>query len=337
MHLITMAHLGEAQSVIQQFKLERITPELFKNEEIVLLLTGEGPFEAATKTALTLSKFLFEEVINIGIAGTLNDHKIGEILPVRSLYLINDLKPAFKTFQGSSLGVDCLTSFERILDPEKAQTLKGVGHLVDREAWGVAMAAKTAGIPFKCYKVVSDIAGTLNACELIKENSREFSEKISYFLKNLLAIPEGNEAEEERINLSGFYFTFTSTHQFKGLLKKLSIKEEQDEESILNTLPLKELRMLEVSPKERAKKLIEDMEKRLDPFKSRLKDEREKLQKSFNQHEFRIDIDPLWEKSKLTISFEAGNDLELQKKAEALKSLSLKSFTSIMNGDIHVE
>ena len=336
MHLITMAHLGEAQSVIQHFKLERITPELFKNEEMVLLLTGEGPFEAATKTALTLPKFPFQEVINIGIAGTFKDHNIGDIVPVRTLYLVNDLKPAFKSFKAMSEGADCLTSFERILDPEKAQILKGIGHIVDREAWGVAMAAKTANIPFKCYKLISDMAGTLNACELIKENSQEFSDKIADFLKVLVGKSLESQTEE-KMNIPGLHFTFTSNHQFKNLLKKLSIKEDQDHECIFNSLPLNELRALELSPKERTKRLIEMMEKRLDPFKVRLQEEKERLQKEFNQYEFKIDIDPHWEKSKLTISFEAGSDEDLQKKAEALKSLSLHSFNQIMNGKIHVE
>ncbi|GEM_PF-1306004 len=336
MHLITMAHLGEAQSVIQQLKLERMTPELFKNEEIVLLLTGEGPFEAATKTALILSKYPFSEIINIGIAGTLKDYNIGEILPIRTLYLVNDLKPAFKSFKAGSEGVDCLTSFERILSPEKAQMLKGLGHLVDREAWGVAMAAKTGGIPFKCYKMISDTAGTLSACELVKENAQEFSDKIAEFLKTIVSTSQTNEPEE-KMALPGFHFTFTSSHQFKNLLKKLSLKENQESAKVINSLPLTELRLLEVSPKEKTRKLIEVMEKRLNPFKAILQDEKDKLQKSFAQHDFRIDIDPLWEKSKLTVSFEAGNDEELQMKALAFKTLSLQSFTKLMNGEIHVE
>lgn len=336
MHLITMAHLGEAQSVIQQFKLDKITPDLFKNEELVLLLTGEGPFEAATKTALILSQYPFQEIINIGIAGSLKDHLIGEILPVRTLYLVNDLKPSFKTFQASNEGADCLTSFERILDGNKAQILRGLGHMVDREAWGVAMAAKTANIPFKCFKLISDVAGTLNACELIKENAQEFSDKIAEFLKTILSAPQENHIDE-KVVLPGFYFTFTSSHQFNNLLKKLSIKEELDHEELLKTLPLETLRSLEISPKERAKKLIEIMEQRLDPFKEKLHEVKRDLQKSFAEHHFKIDIDPLWEKPRLTISFEAGNDLEVQKKAEALKSLSLQSFTKIMNGETHVE
>lgn len=176
MHLITMAHPGEALGVIEKFNLKRVTADLFSGENLMLLLTGEGPMEAAIKTALLLPKHPFTEVINLGIAGTLSDEfKVGEIHEVRSLYLVQDLKPSFKTFQASERGLDCLTSFERILDPDKSLRLKGIGTLVDREAWGIVMTAKAHGIKFSSYKIISDVAGSLSACELVKENAPVFS------------------------------------------------------------------------------------------------------------------------------------------------------------------
>ena len=176
MHLITMAHLGEAQGVIDLFNLKRVTPQVFEGELLVCLITGEGPFEAATLTASQLGQKKFTSVINLGIAGSMSeDLSIGSIHPVRSVYLVIDGKPQFKSFKSFESGLDCVTSFERILNKDKALPLTGLGSLVDREAWGVATAAKSAGIPFQSYKLISDMAGTLGACEVAREKSDEWS------------------------------------------------------------------------------------------------------------------------------------------------------------------
>ena len=336
MHLITMAHLGEAQGVIEKFHLQKVRPDLFKNEEIVLLLTGEGPIEAVTKTALTLPLYPFQEVINLGVAGSLKNHAIGEIHPVRSLYLVQDLKPGFKSFQVFTDGLDCLTSFERILEFEKAEKLRGLGQLVDREAWGVAMAAKTAGVPFKAFKIISDLAGTIDACEIIKENAYEFSEKLSDHLEMYFA-STNQKIQATKKMLPGFHFTFSTEHLFKALLQKLSIKEQRSEDEILESLPAETLREQKLTPKERSKRLLEEMENRVDPLKAKLLQQKLTLQKSFKRKGLTITTDPQWENPKAIISFEAGTDQELQEKIEALKSVSLASLAKIMNGDFSVE
>lgn len=336
MHLITMAHLGEAQGVIEKFHLQKVRPDLFKNEEMVLLLTGEGPIEAVTKTALILPLYPFQEVLNLGVAGSLKNHGIGEIYPIRSIYLVQDLKPGFKSFQVFTEGLDCLTSFERILDFEKAAKLRGLGELVDREAWGVAMAAKTAGIPFKAFKIISDVAGTIDACEIIKEKAHEFSEKLSDHLEIYLA-SINQKIQVAKKTLPGFHFTFSTEHQFKTLLQKLSIKEQRSEEEIIVSLNTQTLREQKLSPKERSRRLLDEMENRLDPLKAKLSQQKLLLQESFKEKGLTIVTDSQWENPKAIISFEAGTNLELQEKIEALKSMSLDSFTKIMNGDFSVE
>lgn len=335
MHLITMAYLGEAQGVIEKFKLTKIKPDLFKNEEMVLLITGEGPFEAATKTALEIPQHKITSIINLGIAGSLSEElRPFDFVPVRTIYLVQDLKPQFKTFQSEDKGVDCLTSFERILDPEKARVLKGIAHIVDREAWGVAMAAKSAGIPMKSYKVISDMAGTSGACELVKETAEELSEKLANELATLLNI---KVAPEEAIDLPGFHLTFSTRHRLKTLLQKLSIKEEKSIDNVLSSLPLDELRALEVSPKERARRLMELLEDRVDPFKKTLLKKLEGMQTSFHKAGLRLNLDPNFENPKATISLEVAHDEELNEKINLLKTLSIEPFTKIMKGEFDVE
>ena len=335
MHLITMAHAGEAQGVIESFRMTKVRNDLFTHENMILLLTGEGPFEAATRTALIISEYKITSIINLGIAGSLSTHlKPGDFVPVRTIYLVHDLKPAFKTFQSLDEGVDCLTSFERILDEEKAKVLKGLGHLVDREAWGVAMAAKTAGIPMRSYKIISDIAGTPGACELIKEQSEDFSIKLAQELPKLLDIhPE----QETDVNLPGFHFTFSTRHRYKNLLQKLSIKEEKAPAEMETLLPLQSLRDLEVSPKERTRRLLDLMEDKVDPFRKILSQTTSQMQDTFHKAGFRLQMDPSMENPKVTISLEVASDEELLAKVETLRDLSIGPFTKVMKGEFNVE
>lgn len=329
MNLITMAHFGEAQGIIETFKLEKKSTNLFGSKDILLLITGEGPFEAAIKTSLTVPLYDIKQIFNVGIAGSLDErYLVGEILKVRTLYLAQDCKPQFKTFQSFEEGVDCITSFERILDPEKAQKLKGIGHLIDREAWGVAMAAKTAGIPFFCFKVVSDKAGTIEACEMVKEKVSIFSDK----LKNIFLELFSEAPQKQKISLDGFYFTVSTEHKFKQFLKKLSLKNEISEEELLHQLPLEKIRRQDILPKEKSKKLLEEMEDLLDPTKKILKEKIQKIKNEFFKSGFNVEVDPYLEKSSLTISIEVSNNQELQEKVINLQNMNIDSFTQLMKG-----
>ena len=336
MHLITMAHMGEAQGVIETFNLKRKNQNLFEGDELLLLLTGEGPFEAATLSALTLGQHTITNVVNLGIAGSLSpDFKVGEIHPVRTLYLVQDGKPAFKTFVGNSDGLDCITSFERIMDPKKAERLLGMGQLVDREAWGVAYAAKTAGIPFTSYKLISDVAGTPGACELIKEEAFEFSMKLAEYLKSLLNKTVLEENAD--FKLPGFHFTFTTTHRFQSLLKKISIKEEKSDEETLASLTYLDILEQKISPKERARLLMERMEEKLDPFKRELKDFSVGWTKDLKSKGIDVATDPNWEHERVSIRFEVESDEELKAKIKALDHFSVAPFKDVMEGKLHVE
>lgn len=336
MHLITMAHLGEAQGVIETFKLKRTQNDLFQNEDMLLLLTGEGPFEATASTAFILGKFPCDEVINLGIAGTLSDDvKLGEIYPVRTHYLIQEMKPAFKSFTGNPQGIDCLTAFERILNPERAQSLKGLGHLVDREAWGVAYAAKEANVPFRSFKLISDKAGTLGACELIKDEAHDFSLKLASFLSELL--DNKKEMEETRFDLKGFHFTFTTAHKFQTLLKKLSIKREKTLEETFEALPTADYLQLKVTPKERAKLLLDSLESELDPLRGSLMSAKEKWLRDVQKSGIEVQTDPEWEHNRVSVRFDVEDDHELSRKLKVLESFSLRPFKDLMEGKLHVE
>lgn len=335
MHLITMAHLGEAQGVIEKFKLERIDSDLFKNQDLVLVLTGEGPFEAAIKTSLVLGKYPISKIINLGIAGALNPElQIGEIYSIRTHYLVQDYKPSFRTFLNTHEGQDCITSFERILNPDKANSLRGVGAIVDREAWGSAYAAKSAGISFESYKLISDMAGTLGACELVRDNASDFSLKLALHLGKVLG---HKDQQEDIVSIPGFHFTFTSGHRFNTLLKKLCIKYELSPEELLKSFALNEIRGAISFPKDRTKFLLDRMESKLDPFRETLKLKKEEWARPFTKAGITLETDPNWENKEVTLRFSVTSDSELKTKLEKLTTLSLASFTDLMEGKLDVE
>jgi hypothetical protein len=335
MHLITMAHLGEAQGVIDLFNLTRVSPQVFEGSELVCLITGEGPFEAATLTANQLGQKKFSTVINLGIAGSMSSTlPIGSIHPVRSVYLVIDGKPQFKSFKSFDKGLDCVTSFERILNKDKAVPLTGIGSLVDREAWGVATAAKSAGIPFQSFKLISDEAGTLGACEVAREKSEEWSQKLAIHLKSIL-VQTANETP--LFEMAGFHFTFTTRHKFEQLLKKVALRDELTQDQVLNSLPLEDLRKVEITSKERTRILLDFLDKKLDPLKEKLETGLSNWKESFEKKGIALQTDPTWESSEIKISFSVSNDEDLKQKLHLLDTLKLKPFIDLRSGNIHVE
>lgn len=335
MHLITMAHMGEAQGVIELFKLKRITPKLFEGELLSCLITGEGPFEAATSTAHELGRKTYESVINLGIAGTFSEeHTIGEIFPIRSLYLVIENRPQFKSFKSFEEGLDCLTSFERLLQVDKTTPLSGIAHLVDRESWGVAMAAKNAGVKFSSYKLVSDIAGTMGACEMVREKAEQWAQKMALHLQSLLLKVAPSE---DILQLPGFHLTFSTRQQFEQMLKRIGLRDDLSESEVMRSLPLERLREDISLPKERARKLLDYMEARLDPMKNKLQDALEAFKLPFEKEGITLQHDTSWESPEIKVSFNIASDDALKNKIQSLEKLSLDPFEKIRHGIFHVE
>ena len=337
MKLIVLAHYGEAQTIIDEYSLSKKSEELYQNEEFTLLLTGEGPFEATARVSRALASGEFSEVINLGIAGALDDSlKINEIHSVRTIYLSIDGKLQYKSFDLSSEGVDLITSFERILDPAKSQILSGMGKMVDRESWGVGFACKEYGVPFSSYKIISDRAGTIGACEVVKDQAHFLSLKLLEKLKEVLAAPTLDQTSFFASQLSeDFYFTFSLKHKFQNLVEKIILRDQVSVSDVFNGLPLKELQDSKLSPKLRAKALVEELEVLLDPFKGKLHHELNFWKRKYKD----IDLitDPSWENSEVKFSFTAGSEEELQKKIEILNTVELKPFYDILDGRVHVE
>lgn len=330
-----MAHLGEAQGVIELFKLKKKSTQLFESETLNCLITGEGPFEAAATVAYELGQNKYTSVINLGIAGTFEtDSQIGEIYPVRSIYLVIENKPQFKSFKSHVNGLDCITSFERILDSDKATKLSGLGTLVDREAWGVAFACKNVGIPFSSYKLISDLAGTLGACEIVREKSEDWSQRLALYLESVLKITPD---QKEETHLPGFHLTFSTRHKLQDMLEKISLRDNLSISELLASLPLEEMRQTVSLPKERTRHLLHSLEVRLDPLKEKLDFGLNAFKAPFEKKGISLQHDSSWESPELKVSFSVTTTLELENKISELKKLDLAPFIDLRNGNFHVE
>lgn len=329
MNLITMAHLGEAQGVIDLLGLERSAENLYESKDYILLITGEGPFEAATAVSATIARYKFSHAYNLGIAGSLNEKlTIGSVHPIRSIYLVIEGKPQFKTFQCQEAGLDCITTFERILNPDKAQALKGLGDLVDRESWGVGFACKQHSIPFTAFKIVSDQAGSLEACELVKTKAMHFAELISNEAKRIFK-------SNDDLVLEGFHFTFSTKIQFQQKLQMLSLRDDKTDHQIIGELGIEELRDLKILPKERTKLLLNKMDQKLDPLKEKIDGYLKDWKGPWLNRGITIQNDPSFENAEVTISFKASSDEELGDKIVELSKLTLNPYLKLREG--HVE
>ena len=335
MKLIVLAHYGEAQSIIDHYSLSKKSEELYQNSELTLLLTGEGPFEATARISSLLALGNYSSVINLGIVGSLDASlPLGQIHEVRTIYLAIDGKLQYKSFTLANEGRDLITSFERILRADKAQVLRGFADLVDREAWGVAFACKEHGVPLRSFKLISDMAGELGACESVKENALIYSRQLLAKLSELLNLQE--QARKNAYVLDdAFYFTFALKHKFQNLLEMICLRDELSEDEVMKKIDLNELKELNTSSKIRAKMLVDKLEILADPFKGKLQEALGNWKKKYQGLD--IHTDSQWESEEVKFSFQIKNQEELQQKIQILQSVDLTPYQNLVQGRIDVE
>lgn len=262
MQLLTFAHRPEAQAFFDTFSFKATGNEgLYQSEFGWLLITGEGIHESIVTVASILGAHPeIREVINLGVAGSLRPQLERHALyEVRTAYAFDEV-PLFKSFPLSG-EVDCVTSGKRVLSPSQRIPLLAMGSVVDRELWGVCVAAKQHHKSVRSFKYISDDAGELGACEVVKELARDASVAL---LERYLALQP--QVQASGVKLSGFYFTVAQEHLFKNFLHKLSIKWELSPDEVLGKLNVESLNQQKLLPKERTKRLLDLFKKSLDPW-----------------------------------------------------------------------
>ncbi|MCX6995402.1 MAG: hypothetical protein NTY13_06345 [Chlamydiae bacterium] len=184
--LLTFATEKEAFPTIALLKAIQIEPSFWNFSKGSLLITGIGSLQAAL--SIMPLCHLFEEIWNIGIAGSLTGeeglHIIGSIekltfMPETTSSYSRNFFQQQPIFLGP--GKKLVTSDFPIHD----KNLKIRGDLIDMEGYGIALACQKMQRKLKMWKIVSDFAAPGGEKE-IQEKIETLSWEIALFIQEKL-------------------------------------------------------------------------------------------------------------------------------------------------------
>jgi len=337
MKLLVFAHRAEASAFTQQLECQHILnkPELWKTQSgDYLLITGEGRMESMLALSHTLSLYPeIHSIINFGIAGALDKKlKVNDIHPVKIAYAHNGAKPIFQSFPLNNSGLDCLSTDERILTQESKQKLAPFAQLLDRELWGLAMAARHHQKELTAIKIVSDTIEEENFCERIKAEAQDYSQKLyDYFLQNYST--DQDAASKVLSNeYSQLYLTKSMQHKLETLLHALMIKRHQS--SIEQTLQdfCHKYSITEPLDKQQSLEFLRKLEIEMNPLRHELELAFTNRYREVLQTGASVSHDPKWEAKYLDLSIRITSEEQLEKFKHSLKSMSYQDFLTIMQG-----
>ena len=175
---IVCAYFKEAKSLIKYFNLKKVNDKfsIYENENISLIISGQGKLNSAIATTFLLSTRNISHIINFGIAGSC-EYKIGEI------FLVNKINDKFfpDILISHSFRESEIICFDEVVT-------EGDYKLVDMESEGFFLSAikflKSHQIHL--IKIVSDNLVCFRPSDEFMENLiSPHLKKIEEFIKNL--------------------------------------------------------------------------------------------------------------------------------------------------------
>lgn len=330
-HLLLFAHRNEAVAFLENIQdLKSIDQNVYENEKIRIVITGEGFEKSLFATAFHLSDFKPDQVINFGICGALTKNlEFKKIYPIRTVYRANKRETEFKSFSSNGHStIDCLTSSERIYDEELTALYSNFAHLVDRELWGIGFACQESKTPFFAYKLVSDFAGDDAACELVKQKAREYSHDLFLFYKN-------QNFEKKIANTSkdlDLYLTESMSRTFESLKQALENKFKQPLHDISELQTFIADFPKDIRPKTKALKVIDKMKRMLSPVHFEYVDKISEALKSYESDERTITFDQSLEDTTLRSNIRYKNKGELLEHLKKLQEIPFEKLDKLFNG-----
>lgn len=191
MKLITFATVEEAQYTLEYFEARPISDGLYQYDLGMIAITGIGPF-AAHIVATALSENV-DEIINIGLAGSLNANlEVGTIHSVAKLskYLWHPKghEHAKKSLAGSlpavtlkDSGLHLCTVDWPVVEEQLVDELRTTYDIVDMEGYSVAFAANALDKKCMVYKIISDHCSSDSSAQ-IRSLLGDLSRSIATFL-----------------------------------------------------------------------------------------------------------------------------------------------------------
>ena len=336
--LIVTAHKKEAQAFLEHFHYEKRGPEgLKESEDHFLLITGEGLTKALYKLSLALGFLLREEkkiscLVNYGVSGVLDESvALQTLYPVRTSYASEN--PSHMHFQSytslSKQGLDCVSSYERVLDPKRAFYLSHFAKLVDRELWSLAFVSDKMKIPFESFKWGFDRGE--KGCEKALLEEPTFSyEFLNHFLSYNTSLEnkvEDQKKQEELLLPSTYYATFSQKEKIKSLVKKL--KKRHKNFSLEGISISKEIE----NPKKRTQKLIEILESTLSPETSLIKRKLENINKELTSLGAKVNFDPDFETKEVEVKMKISDKKNYENLKKALSQWPYEDIQKTLEGD----
>ncbi|MCT4641115.1 MAG: hypothetical protein N4A33_02385 [Bacteriovoracaceae bacterium] len=331
MKLIHFAHPGEASEFLKFFNAKSTQDTgIYLTKSMVICISKEGVFNTCTKLAYICGKFEITSIVNLGIAGSLDNLSIGSIYPVRTCYYFDE-KINFKSYStNSDSHIDCISTNKRVLDNAYAKKLSHFAHIVDMESWACAMVAKDRGLCFSSYKLISDEAGNNTHCLDIKNKSSEYSIKLLTYFLDLNTIIE----QPKHTFQIPFHVSFYNQKLIHKLIEKLLLKDPsiQIEELFKKALENQDNK----NDKQKAKISINYLTNYLSPIEKKIQNTTQKIFKDFNKGNINIELDKNLEKKQFKITTYINDQKNIDDLIITLQNFKFQTFDNFLNGDLDV-
>lgn len=353
--LLIFAHRGEASAFIEELRFKALQGlssqiQAYESDEAFLLISGEGTQNALFSTTAFLAHqkpAFIKEVVQMGVAGSLDRSlSVGSIMPIRCAYAEKrDGEPEFKSFPLSATqkGSDCISAVDRVFSSTHSRKLSAFASLVDRELWSIAYSSSSFDLPLKSYKYVTDYADEKTQCFEIGSKAKEISYSLLRAWINEKNRPNQTKSPKEHTSKTneileslkheGFYWTTSQTQRFKSLMEKYQAKTRVTQHELYDSLPIQDIKSLEKHPKKRSQGLLNYLNTRVFPQKTRVKKILGDAVDPYQSQRLRIEFDPELERKSLNVHFQVESKEEALRHLETLQNLPFERIKKIFDGE----
>jgi nucleoside phosphorylase len=340
MNLLVFAHRGEAQEFLNYFKLkpcEFYFDGLYTADELMLLITGEGPDNVYTRLGAVIAAYpSIDNIINLGIAGALNSKlELNTIHKVGTVYAFKDDAPAFHSSTASLDGVDLVTVEKRVVDNSFAQKLRPIADMVDREAHAIGQVCRRLKKQFLAYKLISDYAGEQTQCFDIKKRALFYSNTLLEFYLKLDFHQSEIDSDHDFIKSESLHMSFTQKNEVAKLLDSLSLIEKKTSLAIWNELDIQQYVQID-NPKLRTKKLIQDLYYRVNPLMMEIDQRLLKVTHDLRRIGADVHFDPKFERKGFQLKMTINNQGNVNRLKQALDTFQFEQVNRVFEGDLNV-
>ncbi len=197
--LLVMATMAEAKPFVMGMSLkesEQRPFRIFKNDNIILVISNVGKANAAMATVYCCHKFAPSYIFNLGASGASgSSHPLGAIFHINKIFeydrpeLISNIPTIHEPDVLDGFHTATLSTSDRaILEPEERKKVSEYADLMDMEGASVVQACRL--FKTKCYlfKFVSDSIEHSDSADIIK-NIRLYRTPFSeFFLRSVMLV-----------------------------------------------------------------------------------------------------------------------------------------------------